>query len=161
MNSNRNIESDSNKLVSSLSKSLDLYVNCKEINGILVESFLSKEPRYQISDDSVAARIAKYLDGEVQNLDDIKFELKGTDFQVAVWKELSKIPKGTTVTYGEIAKRISNHRASRAVGRAVGSNKLTIVVPCHRVVAVNGMGGYSAEGGLETKKKILNMEMTR
>ena len=75
-----------------------------------------------------------------------------------VWKELARILKGTTVTYGEIARRISRPKSSRAVGNAVGSNRLTIVIPCHRVVGASGMGGYSAEGGIETKKKILHLE---
>ncbi|MGH7888970.1 MAG: methylated-DNA--[protein]-cysteine S-methyltransferase, partial [Thermodesulfobacteriota bacterium] len=80
----------------------------------------------------------------------------GTPFQISVWGELLKIPYGTVTTYGEIAKRVGNPDGARAVGNAVGANPLPIIVPCHRVVASNGLGGYS--GGMEIKKSLLRTE---
>lgn len=84
-------------------------------------------------------------------------DVQGTSFQKAVWQELQKIPFGLTTTYGVIAKNIGLPRASRAVGAAIGANPLPILVPCHRVIGSNGtLTGY--RGGLEIKKKLLNLE---
>lgn len=81
----------------------------------------------------------------------------GTDFQRKVWKEIEKIPFGSTRTYAEIAKALEKPGAARAVGSACGANPLPLFVPCHRVVASNGgLGGYS--GGLDIKKKLLRIE---
>jgi len=78
-------------------------------------------------------------------------KLEGTDFQIAVWKELLKIPAGSTKTYKEIAVAIGKPNSSRAVAN----------VPCHRVIRSDGsLGGYSAEGGIERKRQLLEMEST-
>ena len=83
--------------------------------------------------------------------------LSGTRFQKRVWKELIKIPRGKTVTYGELAKRIGSPRACRAVGSACGKNPLPVLIPCHRVVAANGLGGFTM-GGLKRKRELLKKE---
>ncbi len=83
-------------------------------------------------------------------------KLEGTDFQKAVWKELQKIPRGQTRTYGEIAKAIGRPNAVRAVGAACGANPVPLFIPCHRVVAQNGLGGFGA--GLPWKKLLLELE---
>lgn len=76
-------------------------------------------------------------------LDKIKLHLKGTDFQLKVWESLLKIPMGKLSTYGNIAKRIGNPKASRAVGTAIGSNPVAFLIPCHRVIQSSGIfGGY-------------------
>ncbi|MBF0454163.1 MAG: methylated-DNA--[protein]-cysteine S-methyltransferase [Magnetococcales bacterium] len=80
----------------------------------------------------------------------------GTPFQQSVWDALLHIPVGKTVTYGEIAQALNT--APRAVGRAVGSNPIPLLIPCHRVVAKKGWGGYSGMGGIETKKQLLALE---
>jgi O-6-methylguanine DNA methyltransferase len=80
----------------------------------------------------------------------------GTPFQTSVWDELQRIPYGETVTYGELAAAIGKPGAYRAVGSAVGKNPLSIIVPCHRVLAVNGLGGYAF--GLDIKKLLLELE---
>lgn len=80
----------------------------------------------------------------------------GTDFQKAVWKELKKIPRGQTRTYGEIAKAMGRPNAARAVGSACGANPVPLFVPCHRVVAQNGLGGFGA--GLPWKILLLKNE---
>lgn len=88
---------------------------------------------------------------------DLHIDIEGTDFQIKVWKELAKIPFGTTTSYAGIAKKIKNQKAVRAVGSANGKNPLCIVIPCHRVINADGkLGGYA--GGLNLKKALLNLE---
>ena len=88
-------------------------------------------------------------------------KLDGTDFQVSVWKELLKIPRGRTKTYKEIAVAIGRPKSSRAVANACAQNPYAPDVPCHRVVRSDGsLGGYSAEGGIERKRQLLEMEST-
>jgi methylated-DNA-[protein]-cysteine S-methyltransferase len=83
--------------------------------------------------------------------------LEGTEFQVRVWRELQKIPYGETISYGELARRIGNANAMRAVGLANGANPIPIIVPCHRVIGSNGkLTGFG--GGLPNKKKLLALE---
>ena len=83
-------------------------------------------------------------------------KLKGTEFQKRVWSELLKIPKGQTITYKYLAKRIGKPRAVRAAGNAVGANPCAPLIPCHRVVRSDGsLGGYSGKGGIKTKKALL------
>ncbi len=84
----------------------------------------------------------------------------GTLFQRTVWEELCRIPYGTTVTYGDIARSVGCPQGARAVGQACGTNPTTIVVPCHRVVGRNGsLGGYS--GGIALKRALLHLEGMR
>ncbi|MBI1206135.1 MAG: methylated-DNA--[protein]-cysteine S-methyltransferase [Azospirillum sp.] len=80
----------------------------------------------------------------------------GTAFEHRVWAAMSEIPFGATATYGEIARRLGT--SARAVGNACGRNRLPIIVPCHRVVGRNGLGGYSGMGGRTTKLWLLNYE---
>ncbi|QHI69238.1 methylated-DNA--[protein]-cysteine S-methyltransferase [Tichowtungia aerotolerans] len=80
----------------------------------------------------------------------------GTDFQQAVWKAMQKIPRGKTRTYSEIAAAIGRPKAVRAVGTACGANPLPLFIPCHRVVAKNGLGGFGS--GLPWKKMLLKSE---
>lgn len=81
----------------------------------------------------------------------------GTEFQCLVWRELMKIPYGATVSYGELARRIQNQKAVRAVATAIASNQISILMPCHRVIGSDGeITGYA--GGLETKQLLLDLE---
>ncbi len=85
--------------------------------------------------------------------------LKGTKFQLKVWKYLLKIPKGQVRTYSEVAKAIKKPKAVRAVANAIGKNPFAPRIPCHRVIRSDGsIGGYSGPGGLKTKKKLLKLE---
>ncbi len=85
--------------------------------------------------------------------------LSGTPFQKKVWKSLLEIPKGKTVTYKELAKKIGKPKAVRAVANAVGANPIIIEIPCHRVVRSDGsLGGYSGRGGIVAKRKLLVSE---
>jgi methylated-DNA-[protein]-cysteine S-methyltransferase len=83
----------------------------------------------------------------------------GTEFQVKVWRELMKIPPGETRSYKQVAEAIGHPNSSRAVANACASNPHPIVVPCHRVIRSDGeLGGYSGEGGVEAKLRLLNSE---
>jgi len=85
--------------------------------------------------------------------------LTGTEFQVKVWRELMKIPPGETRSYKEVAEAIGHPNSSRAVANACARNPHPIVVPCHRVIRSDGeLGGYSGEGGVEAKLRLLNSE---
>lgn len=91
---------------------------------------------------------------------DLRLTFQGTEFQRKVWVQLSKIPFGETVSYRDIAKRIQNPRAVRAVGSANGKNPFSIIVPCHRVIAADGsIGGYG--GGIAVKQKLLALELSK
>ena len=101
-------------------------------------------------------QINRYLEGTGKEFD-IPYEVKGTEFQEAVWAGISGIPYGKVLTYGELANKIGRPKATRAVGSACGSNSLPLIIPCHRVVASGGgMGGFG--GGIELKKKLLRLE---
>lgn len=81
---------------------------------------------------------------------------EGTPFQQLVWQALQTIPYGTTLTYGELAQRVGQPGASRAVGGANGRNPIAVIIPCHRVVASQGLGGYT--GGVDLKRWLLEHE---
>ncbi len=88
---------------------------------------------------------------------DIPLDLEGTDFQLRVWRELSKIPFGKTKSYMDIAKALGDPKAIRAVGTSNGRNKIGIIIPCHRVIGSDGsLTGYA--GGMERKKWLLDFE---
>ena len=85
--------------------------------------------------------------------------LKGTKFQVKVWKFLKKIPKGKVKTYKQVAIGIKKPKSARAVANACGKNPYAPQIPCHRVIRSDGcLGGYSGKGGVKTKKKLLKLE---
>ena len=100
--------------------------------------------------------LADYFAGKVVEPSLLPLAPAGTVFQQKVWDILLEIPYGTTVTYGEIAERISPTMSAQAVGNAVGANRLPIIIPCHRVVAANGIGGFS--DGLAIKRQLLAIE---
>jgi AraC family transcriptional regulator of adaptative response/methylated-DNA-[protein]-cysteine methyltransferase len=94
------------------------------------------------------------------DLDEIRLHLKGTDFQLKVWETLLKIPVGGLTTYGNIASKLNNQNASRAVGTAVGDNPVAFLIPCHRVIRSSGeLGGY--HWGLIRKAAIIGWEAAR
>jgi methylated-DNA-[protein]-cysteine S-methyltransferase len=101
-------------------------------------------------------KLRRYARGDATALDGALDLTQGTPFQRQVWEALLDIPCGETRTYGQIAERIGRPRAARAVGQAVGANPLPIIVPCHRVVASGGLGGFG--GGLAMKKHLLGLE---
>ena len=116
-------------------------------NNVQKETELIKNTRKQLDE---------YFAGNRKQFD-IPIKLEGTDFQIKVWKELLKIPYGETCTYLDIAKRIGNPKAYRAVGMANNKNKIMIIIPCHRVIGSNKkLVGYA--GGLDVKEKLLKLE---
>lgn len=89
-------------------------------------------------------------------------DLVGTEFQIKVWRELSKIPFGETRTYKEVAEAIGHPQSSRAVANACAQNPYPIEIPCHRVIRSDGgLGGYSGLGGVTKKKQLLINEKTQ
>jgi methylated-DNA-[protein]-cysteine S-methyltransferase len=120
-------------------------------------------PDAQWSDSGLVHEVIRQLQGYFnRKLFEFTVPLKpeGTSFQKDVWRELLKIPYGTVISYGELARRIGNPKASRAVGAANGSNPIPIIIPCHRVIGGNGkMTGYA--GGLAIKEGLLKLEKSR
>jgi len=116
--------------------------------------------------NSLAERAARQLERYREDPDtkfDLPLAIEGTPFQRRLWEALCEIPRGKTLTYGELARRLGGEdwEMSRAVGQACGDNRLPIVIPCHRVVAANGIGGFAhATGGylLEAKRWLLMHE---
>jgi len=101
-------------------------------------------------------QLQAYFAGELEKFD-LQLAPEGTPFQLSVWRRLCDIPYGATVSYGELANRIGNPKACRAVGLANGSNPIPVVIPCHRVIGSNGkLTGYG--GGLPVKEKLLALE---
>ncbi len=101
--------------------------------------------------------LENYFSRKFSNLKMPVLDLHGTPFEVKTWKELLKIKTGKTTSYGDIATRIKNPNAQRAVGRAVGSNPIAIMVPCHRIIGANGaLTGF--RGGLNRKVWLLEHE---
>lgn len=102
------------------------------------------------------AQLREYFAGSRAEFD-LPLAPRGTPFQLAVWGTLRKIPYGQTISYGELAARVGNPKASRAVGSANGANQIPIVIPCHRVIAAGGkLGGFG--GGLPVKEALLALE---
>ena len=101
-------------------------------------------------------QLRQYFSGESNGFD-LRLAPEGTPFQREIWRRLCDIPYGETVSYGELARRMGNPKASRAVGLANGANPIAIVIPCHRVIGSNGqLTGYG--GGLSIKKTLLALE---
>jgi methylated-DNA-[protein]-cysteine S-methyltransferase len=105
---------------------------------------------------AVRGQLEEYFAGERRNFD-VRLAPEGTEFQRRVWSELVKIPYGQTISYGELASRVGNPNAARAVGAANGRNPISIIIPCHRVVGSSGrLTGYG--GGLPVKVGLLELE---
>jgi len=104
-------------------------------------------------------QINEYLSSKRREFD-IPILMVGSDFQKQVWRELENIKYGKTASYLEIAKRINNKKAVRAVALANGANAIALLIPCHRIIKLNGgVGGYS--GGVEVKKRLLEIESNK
>ncbi len=158
---------------------------CKtKIGELIIASYDNKlcilDFRYRKMRNSVDNRIKKYLDCDfVEKEDDIIIETKkqvdeyllgkrkefdipllllGTEFQKQVWNALLEVKYGETASYLDIANKIDNTKAVRAVASANGANSIALIVPCHRIIESNGgLGGYG--GGLDVKKRLLNLEL--
>jgi methylated-DNA-[protein]-cysteine S-methyltransferase len=128
------------------------------LTRLLMEPY-DVDPAWRRDDEAlrpVAEQLAAYFAGDLQDFD-VELAPEGTDFQLRVWSALREIPYGETWSYGELATRIGNPNASRAVGLANGRNPISVIVPCHRVIGASGkLVGYG--GGLDRKKVLLDLE---
>lgn len=119
---------------------------------VIANEWVEDESRFT----AAIAQLEEYFAG-TRTVFTVPYRLKGTDFQRSVWKELEKVAYGKTSSYKAIAAAIGKPNAVRAVGTAVGSNPLSIFVPCHRILTSSStLGGYA--GGLESKKQLLRVE---
>jgi len=105
--------------------------------------------------DAALDQLRAYFDGELKNFD-LPLQVGGSDFQRAVCDAMSAIPFGETRTYGDIARDLGG--AAQPVGNACGANPIPVIIPCHRVLGANGLGGFSGAGGVETKVALLKHE---
>ncbi|WP_291648235.1 methylated-DNA--[protein]-cysteine S-methyltransferase [Clostridium sp.] len=134
--------------------------NGKGITNICIKNKLKIEKDMEIRETKLIKEAANQLNEHFSG-DRIDFSIslnpEGTEFQRKVWNELIKIPYGETRTYKEIAEKIGNSKAARAIGMANNKNPILIIIPCHRVVGKNkSLVGYA--GGLEMKEKLLQIE---
>jgi len=141
------------------------YVALPHASGRGLSGFLRRTlPEARVTEgfepNRVASRqICDYLEGKRCEFD-LPLDLRGTPFQLDVWRALREIPYGETRSYADIARVVGRPAATRAVGAANGANPLSLVVPCHRVVASGGgLGGYA--GGLDLKARLLAMERSQ
>ncbi|MCL2456155.1 MAG: methylated-DNA--[protein]-cysteine S-methyltransferase [Defluviitaleaceae bacterium] len=129
-------------------------------DGEFITEILYREKIFEDETNNILENCARELDDYFAgNLREFSVPIKatGTDFRTRVWEELKKIPYGETITYKELAARIKNPAAIRAVGGANHHNPINIIIPCHRVIGANGnLTGYG--GGIENKKFLLELE---
>lgn len=107
---------------------------------------------------SIKSELEQYFRGQLTRFD-TPLKLNGTEFQNNCWHQLIKIPYGKTITYGQQAEALEIPKSYRAVAKANSQNVLAIIVPCHRVVGVNGMAGY--RGGVDRKQYLLDLETNK
>ena len=113
--------------------------------------------REQAAPAAMKAALSDYFEGDLAQLSSIAWRIAGTSFQQKVWTALAQIPVGTTLSYGTLAAKIDMPKAVRAVGHANGSNPISVVLPCHRLIGANGsLVKYG--GGLERKRWLLEHE---
>lgn len=140
---------------------LTLTSDGQALTGLFMRLKEGRDPRGSARLDdgpfrAVRRQLEAYFEGGLFEFD-VPLSLTGTPFQRRVWEELRRIPYGTTISYGELARRVGNPAASRAVGSANGKNPISIIVPCHRVIASDGsLGGFG--GGLDRKEWLLSLE---
>ncbi|MCP3890681.1 MAG: methylated-DNA--[protein]-cysteine S-methyltransferase [Desulfobulbaceae bacterium] len=130
----------------------EIYFPCEAENITISTSMTENKTSFS----PVRKQLSEYFAGERKTFS-IPFSPAGTPFQGRVWMELQKIPYGHTASYGEIAERIGNPKACRAIGMANGKNPIPIIIPCHRIIGKDGsMTGFG--GGLKIKKFLLDLE---
>ena len=153
------------------------YVGAIALDGSLIRTFLPAEKRVtmraitdamphatQAAERDVSARfcnqVIDYLVGKPIAFSVLPFHFSGgTDLERAIWTAVSEIPSGRIATYGDIAEKTGNRLRARAVGRALSKNPLPMVIPCHRIIAADKtMGGFTADGGIDLKQRLLAIE---
>lgn len=152
------------KMITSPVGLLKLVSTDKELVAILWDherlNRVKLEQMTEVKDDPILLETEKQLSEyfqEQRKVFNLPLKARGTQFQQRVWHLLNQIPYGTTCSYKDIALKINQPQAARAVGAAIGRNPISIIVPCHRVIASNGnLIGFA--GGIERKKILLNLE---
>lgn len=133
------------------------FYNQKYFKSTVDDDLIKKPDLY------IFKKATKWLDDYFDGLNpefDFKLNPQGSDFRLMVWKILTEIPYGETITYGEIASKISPTMSAQAVGGAVGHNPIAIMIPCHRVMGTDGkLTGYA--GGIDRKLELLKLEAVR
>ncbi|CAJ36529.1 methylated-DNA--[protein]-cysteine S-methyltransferase [Methanocella arvoryzae] len=131
-----------------------------DVDGKTVETLemTRKKPAFKAAGTPVAKALEAYFrTGSDEVLRGFDFDRTGlTPFRIKIMEALRRVPAGETVTYGELAAAAGSPGAARAVGNVMARNPVPIIVPCHRVVATNGLGGFT--GGLDVKRKLLRLE---
>jgi methylated-DNA-[protein]-cysteine S-methyltransferase len=133
----------------------DLTITCEDGAVVAVDWGWARD---QASDgllDKAKTQLEAYFDGKARSFD-LPLVPAGTNFQRRVWRLIETIPCGQTMSYGAMAKALNS--SARAIGTACGANPIPVIIPCHRVLAATGIGGYSGEGGLKTKVALLRLE---
>lgn len=140
------------------SKYLSMYIVVETEDGAIKSLEMTPEkPAFKRVGSDVIRALEAYFETGTQDYSEYKLALDGmTAFQRSVLKAISKIPAGETMTYGEVAKVAGRPGAARAVGNVMACNPIPLILPCHRVVASNGLGGFA--GGLDVKRKLLKLE---
>jgi methylated-DNA-[protein]-cysteine S-methyltransferase len=142
----------------------DIVVSDNGIREILINKkqnadVFTNATKISLSDSRVKdvfKQLVEYFNGDRKYFN-LSLEIIGTDFQRKVWNELTNIPYGETISYGELAKRMGDKNLMRAVAAANGANPIPIIIPCHRVIGADGsLTGYG--GGLDVKQKLLELE---
>ncbi|CAB5043236.1 MAG: methylated-DNA--[protein]-cysteine S-methyltransferase [Actinobacteria bacterium] len=127
------------------------------VDGFVVHATFDRVPGEHVGiPTDISSAIARYLAGDVNCLTDIPVSQLGSPFQLRVWECMRDIPAGEVASYGELAIDVQSPGAARAVGTACGRNQVALFVPCHRIVASNGIGGY--QFGLKLKSDLLEFE---
>ncbi len=134
---------------------LKISADQRKLRGVELVGEKTEEERPNFITEQAKTQLEEYFAGKRTEFT-LFFLYNGTDFQRLVWSKLSEIPYGKVVTYGQLAAAIGQPTACRAVANAVGQNPYLILLPCHRVVSTEGIGGFSA--GLEAKKQLLTLE---
>lgn len=128
-----------------------------ESEGLDVVKKYFSNAKFQKKSDIISQNLLDVFSCNYDNLHEIKLHLKGTEFQIKVWKNLLKIPVGKLLTYGEVAKEIGNSKAARAVGSAVGDNVIAFLIPCHRIIQASGKFGQYRWGS-DRKAAMIKFE---
>ena len=138
-------------------RALEFEENVPRLRELLTRYYGDIELNDGPAPESMKRSLKAYFDGDLEALSTITTAAAGTDFQRQVWKALRHIPAGTTLSYGDLAKKLGRPGASRAVGAANGANPIPIVVPCHRVIGADGtLTGFGS--GLPRKRWLLDHE---
>lgn len=140
-------------------RALDWHDHEARMHELMRRQYPTAKPQLKVTAQRSAATQAMqaYFDGDIAVIHQLEVATGGTDFQRQIWTALRGIPDGETTSYGELARRIGNPAAVRAVGLANGANPISIVLPCHRVIGSNrSLTGYG--GGLQRKQWLLQHE---